>query len=110
MSDSFRPAAPRPTPDVARRVEALLREQLQEHGVNPAALSPQDIVEGMVCALAPDNSMTYIWRGTPLLYVIPEQKSGPDGDAVVWRMFTQDDMPETAPSSFSSGIDNTQPS
>lgn len=113
MSDVPGAAAPRPTPEVARRVEELLREQLRERGVSLAALSPQDIAEGMVCTLAPDNSMTYIWRGDPVLHVVPEQKSGPDGDSVLWRMFTQDDMPGTAPSSptsLSSDNGNTQPS
>ena len=93
--DSSARPAPRPTPEVARRVEELLREQLFEAGVNPAALSPQDIAEGMLCRVAPDNSLTYIWRGEPLLYVTPEIKTGPEGESVLWRMFTRDDMERT---------------
>ena len=93
--DSSARPAPRPTPEVARRVEELLREQLFEAGVNPAALSPQDIAEGMLCRVAPDNSLTYIWRGEPLLYVTPELKTGPEGESVLWRMFTRDDMERT---------------
>lgn len=88
---SGRPA-PRPTPEVARRVEELLREQLFEAGVNPAALSPEEIAGGMTCRVAPDNSLTYLWRGAPILYVTPEVKSGPEGESVLWRMFTRDDL------------------
>ncbi|MCH5277301.1 MAG: hypothetical protein J1E80_05635 [Desulfovibrionaceae bacterium] len=83
--------APRPTPAVARRVEELLREQLFELGVNPAKLSPRDIAEGMLCRIAPDNSLTYEWQGRPLLHVTPELKNGPEGESVLWRMFTRDD-------------------
>lgn len=91
-------AAPRPTPEVARRVEELLREQLFELGVNPAELSPRDIAEGMLCRIAPDNSLTYEWHGRPLVYVMPEVKSGPEGESVLWRMFTRDDTAPAAPS------------
>lgn len=89
--DSKARSAPRPTPEVARRVEELLREQLFELGVNPASLSPRDIAEGMLCRIAPDNSLTYEWRGRPLLYVTPEPRRGPEGESVLWRMFTRDD-------------------
>lgn len=87
-------AAPEVRPDarVAARVEELLREQLEELGVNPSALSPQDIMEGMHCGLAPDQSMTYAWKGRPILHVRPEIKDGPDGRSVLWRMFTADDQ------------------
>lgn len=101
MSDQAPPSsgrpAPRPTPAVARRVEELLREQLREAGVDPAALSPRDIAADMVCRVAPDNSLTYLWRGTPLLHVTPEVQSGPDGESVRWRMFTRDDAADAPP-------------
>lgn len=91
-ADPDQDVVPRPDARVAARVEELLREQLFERGVNPAHLSPQDIMEFMTCALAPDNSMTYAWKGQPLLYVAPEILEGPDGVSVLWRMFTADDQ------------------
>lgn len=79
--------APKPNADVARRVEELLREQLGEIGVNAARLEPHEIAAGMACNVGPDNSMTYFWRGEPLLRIVPEQSDG----GVAWRMFTRDD-------------------
>lgn len=89
---------PRPDAHVAARVEELLREQLFEIGVNPASLSPHDIIEHMTCALAPDNSMTYAWKGQALLHVTPEIHHDPEGECVRWRMFTTDDTPAHVPS------------
>lgn len=89
-SESGRGAPPRPTPEVGRRVEELLREQLQERGVNLRALQPEEISRDMECRIAPDNSMTYFWRGEALLHVTPEIRA----DSVLWRMFTKDDMPD----------------
>ena len=39
--------APRPNLQVAARVEELLREQLEELGVNPRTLAPEDIAANM---------------------------------------------------------------
>lgn len=43
MDSSEHSAPPRPTPEVGHRVEELLREQLEERGVNPRALLPEEI-------------------------------------------------------------------
>ena len=64
--------APRPNLQVAARVEELLREQLEELGVNPRTLAPEDIAANMHCHLAPNGSMTYLWKNEPMLYVTPE--------------------------------------
>ena len=77
MDSSEHSAPPRPTPEVGRRVEELLREQLE-------------ISRGMECRIAPDNSMTYFWKGEAILHVTPEVRA----DSVLWRMFTRDDMPD----------------
>lgn len=90
--------APKPNLQVAARVEELLREQLEELGVNPRALAPEDIAAQMHCHIAPDNSMTYLWKGTPILYVTPEKRQRNGEDSVLWRMFTKDDLPEPSPS------------
>ncbi len=87
--------APRPNLQVAARVEELLREQLEERGVNPRTLSPEDIAANMHCHLAPDGSMTYLWKGGPILHVTPEKLVDENGqNSVLWRMFTKDDMEE----------------
>lgn len=90
MSESV----PRPNLQVAARVEELLREQLEERGINPRALAPEDIAAHMHCHLAPDGSMTYLWKGDPILYVTPEKKLRNGETSVLWRMFTRDDEPE----------------
>ena len=85
--------APRPNLQVAARVEELLREQLEELGVNPRKLAPEDIAANMHCHLAPDGSMTYLWKGEPMLHVMPEKLVDENGEAsVLWRMFTKDDI------------------
>lgn len=84
--------APRPDARVARRVEELLREQLQEMGINPSLLQPHEIAAHMTCRIAPDNSMTYSWKNQAILSIVPEVDSGPDETIVRWRMFTQDDL------------------
>ena len=85
--------APRPNLKVAARVEELLREQLEELGVNPRTLAPEEIAANMHCHLAPNGSMTYLWKGEPMLYVTPEKLVDEKGEeSVLWRMFTKDDM------------------
>ena len=88
--------APKPNLQVAARVEELLREQLEERGVNPRNLAPEDIAAGMTCHLAPDGSMTYFWKEEPLLYVTPEKREKDGEHSVYWRMFTKDDMPPSS--------------
>ena len=85
--------APRPNLQVAARVEELLREQLEELGVNPRKLAPEEIAANMHCHLAPNGSMTYLWKGKPMLYVTPEKLVDENGaESVLWRMFTKDDL------------------
>ena len=85
--------APRPNLQVAARVEELLREQLEELGVNPRKLSPEDIAANMHCHLAPNGSMTYLWKGEPMLHITPEKLVDENGkESVLWRMFTKDDL------------------
>ncbi len=88
--DSSSSLPPRPTPEVAQRIEELLREQLAERGINPGALLPEEISRHMECHIAQDNSMTYFWKGEAILHVMPEIRT----DSVLWRMFTRDDMPD----------------
>ena len=89
---------PKPNLQVAARVEELLREQLEERGINPRKLAPEDIAAHMHCAMAPDGSLTYIWKEEPILYVTPEKRVRDGEESVLWRMFTKDDMPPSAPS------------
>lgn len=77
----------RPTPAVAARVEELLREELLALGEHPARLAPDQIAAHMVCEVQDDYSLTYIWKGTPILHARPEA----DADGVTWRMFTRED-------------------
>ena len=85
--------APRPNLQVAARVEELLREQLEELGVNPRKLAPEDIAANMHCHLAPNGSMTYLWKGEPMLHITPEKLVDESGaESVLWRMFTKDDL------------------
>ena len=87
--------APKPNLQVAARVEELLREQLEERGINPRTLPPEDIAANMKCYIAPDNSMTYLWKNEPSLYVTPEKREQDGETSVLWRMFTKDDMPSS---------------
>ena len=80
--------APRPTPDVARRVEELLREQLYEMGEDDSHLTAEAINAKMQCILEDDGSMTYYWDEYPILFVTPEIRE----NSVMWRMFTRDDQ------------------
>ena len=85
--------APRPNFQVGARVEELLREQLEELGVNPRKLAPEEIAANMHCHLAPNGSMTYLWKGEPMLHVTPEKLVDENGEeSVLWRMFTKDDL------------------
>lgn len=86
---------PRPNLQVAARVEELLREQLEELGVNPRKLAPEEIAANMHCHLAPNGSMTYLWKGEPMLHITPEKLVDENGEeSVLWRMFTKDDLAE----------------
>ena len=96
MSNSAPSRPPRPDAGVAARVEELLREQLGELGVRVSALEPHEIAAGMSCEIGDDNSLTYSWKGVPLLHVSPEIIRRDGEDVVRWRMFTRDD-PETGP-------------
>jgi hypothetical protein len=60
-------------------------------GVNPAALAPHEIAAHMLCEVEDDNSMTYLWKGTPILFVHPEPVQRGTETSTVWRMFTRDD-------------------
>ena len=77
----------RPNADVAARIEELLREELALLGEHPAALAPDVIAANMRCEVEDDYSMTYSWKGTPILHVRPEAREG----GVYWRMFTRED-------------------
>lgn len=79
---------PRPTPEVAQRIEELLREQLYELGINVKELDPNDIAKHMKCHVGPNNSMTYFWKEEMILDIVPEPKDG----SITWRMFTKDDI------------------
>lgn len=97
MASCEKESIPKPNLQVAARVEELLREQLEERGVKPRKLSPEDIAQGMTCHLSPDGSMTYFWKEEPILYITPERREK-DGEAsVLWRMFTKDDTPLSPP-------------
>ncbi|UZP68991.1 hypothetical protein N1030_08500 [Desulfovibrio mangrovi] len=74
---------------VAARVEELLREQLEEMGVDISKLEPHVISESMRCDVYPDESMVYSWKETQLLRVVPEKDE--EGLVIRWRMFTKDD-------------------
>jgi hypothetical protein len=75
--------------EVAARVEELLREQLEDLGVDVAKLEPHVISENMRCDMYPDESMVYSWKETQLLRIVPEKDD--DGSVLRWRMFTKDD-------------------
>ena len=47
----------------------------------------------MTCHIAPDNSMTYLWKNEPILHVTPEKREQDGETSVLWRMFTKDDIP-----------------
>ncbi len=74
--------------NIATRIEDLLREELQELGINPEALPPHEITAHMRCEVHPDKSMVYMWKEQPILRIVPEDTG--DGHTT-WRMFTRDD-------------------
>lgn len=76
-----------PTPEVAQRIEEILREQLEELGVVIKKLSPDEISANMKCHIGPDNSLSYFWKNVAILDVIPEKTK----DGINWRMFTKED-------------------
>ena len=77
--------APKPDVQTMQSIEELLREQLDELGVEVARLSPHEIVQGMHCAVYADGTLAYLWQGKPVLNVEPEVQE--DG-SVLWRFFT----------------------
>ncbi len=79
----------RPKPDLAvmRRVEELLREQLLEMGEDISLLEPHEISRHMHCGVHESGSLSYVWKGMPLLDVDPETQ--PDG-TIHWRFFTRE--------------------
>lgn len=77
----------KPNTQVAMRIEELLREQLEELGVNIKNLTPDEISKNMKCHIGPDNSLSYFWKNRAILDVIPEQTEG----GTNWRMFTKED-------------------
>ncbi len=89
--ENARNVAARPDARVARRIEELLREQLGERGVDPAALAPHEIAAHMLCQMEDDGSMTSVWTGEPLLFVTPETIRRGEERSTLWRMFTRDD-------------------
>ena len=68
------------------RVEELLREQLDDLGIEIARLSPHEITSNMHCALYADGTLSYSWQGKPVLSVEPEEQG--DG-SVRWHFFTR---------------------
>lgn len=86
MSDQKK-LPPKPDMNVMRRVEELLREQLAAMGEDPDMLPPHFISEHMRCGVHAGGSLSYSWKGLPLLDVDPELM--PDG-SVRWRFFTRD--------------------
>ena len=72
---------------VAQRIEELLREQLEELGVDVSALEPHEIAANMRCDIWPDQTLLYAWKEAPILRVVPERY---DDGTVQWRMFTND--------------------
>lgn len=87
MQTQVKQNAPQPNAQVAARIEELLREQLEEMGVNIKKLTPEEISANMKCHIGPDNSLSYFWKNTAILDVIPEQTE----DGTNWRMFTKED-------------------
>lgn len=87
MQTQTKQNAPLPNTQVAARIEELLREQLEEMGVNIKKLTPEEISANMKCHIGPDNSLSYFWKNTAILDVIPEQTE----DGTNWRMFTKED-------------------
>lgn len=78
---------PRPGLDVMQRVEELLREQLKELGEDPDRIQPHEFSRHMRCGVHSSGALSYAWKGTPVLDVVPESQA--DG-GVSWRFFTRD--------------------
>jgi hypothetical protein len=78
---------PKPDLDVMRRVEELLREQLEAIGEDPDLIAPHEISLNMQCAVYKTGALAYTWKGRPLLDVDPEVL--PSG-AVRWRFIARD--------------------
>ena len=77
----------KPNAQVAQRIEELLREQLEELGVNIKRLTPDEISANMKCHIGPDNSLSYFWKIRAILDVVPETTE----NGTNWRMFTKED-------------------
>ena len=76
----------KPDMQAMQRIEELLREQLLAFGVDVSVLAPHEITAGMHCAVYPDGSLSYSWKGQPLLSAEPEELA--DG-SIAWRFFTR---------------------
>lgn len=57
----------KPNARVAQRIEELLREQLEELGVNIKRLTLDEISANMKCHIGPDNSLSYFGKTEPYL-------------------------------------------
>lgn len=82
----------KPTPDFAtlQKIEEALHVMLAQYGETVASLQPHEISEAMRCAVYPNGSLCYSWKGDPLLAVVPDATE----DGIVWR-FCAWEGPET---------------
>lgn len=69
-----------------RQVEALLREELTLRGEDPDNIPPHVIAGHMQCGVHKSGSLSYVWKGEPILDVDPELQE--DG-SIRWRFFTR---------------------
>ena len=76
----------KPGPDVLRRIEELLREELAGRGIDANLLPPHEISEHMRCGVHPDGALSYVWKGEPVLDVVPEK--GADGK-IRWKLLAR---------------------
>ena len=77
---------PKPDMQTMQRVEALLREQLDDLGVDITRLPPHEITEHMHCAVYADGTLSYSWQGKPVLSVEPDAQ---DEGSIHWRFYTR---------------------
>jgi hypothetical protein len=68
-----------------QNIEALLREQLEEMGVDVEAMDPEEFRRELRCITWPDGTMEYTYKDMPLLNVVPVEEDG----GVSWKMFTK---------------------
>ncbi len=69
-------------------VEALIKEQIKALGEDPETIEAHEYSTQMRCDVHPDGTMVYLWRGMPILRMLPEKQE--DGK-VYWRMYTPDE-------------------